>query len=190
MRPIAELSGGEKARVALACFAVTPYNVLLLDEPTNHLDAVTIDVLVKALHDFEGALAVVTHDRWLIEQTATHIATVHDGRVEVHEGVRPEDFELPKPGVTRTNTGNVAAEDHATRKRRQREVERVRRRIEAIGGEIDAREAEIASLDEHAFDIAHDYKAAERLAADRRELQAKIAELYAEWEQLEAGLQD
>jgi ATP-binding cassette subfamily F protein 3 len=188
LRPISALSGGEKARVALACFAVTPFNVLLLDEPTNHLDAVTIDVLVGALRDFEGALAVVTHDRWLIEQLATHVAVVHDGELTVREGVRPEDFELAKQNVTGQVSSVEGAEDHAVRKRRQREIERMRRRVEAVGAEIEKREAELAAIDERAFDVAHDYKQADRLAVERRAVQEKIAALFEEWETLEAAI--
>jgi ATPase subunit of ABC transporter with duplicated ATPase domains len=55
------LSGGEKARVALAAFALVPCNFLLLDEASNHLDAATIDVLTGALQDFQGAIVAITH---------------------------------------------------------------------------------------------------------------------------------
>eukprot|EP00242_Pyramimonas_sp_CCMP2087_P007232 CAMPEP_0198205076 /NCGR_PEP_ID=MMETSP1445-20131203/8557_1 /TAXON_ID=36898 /ORGANISM="Pyramimonas sp., Strain CCMP2087" /LENGTH=737 /DNA_ID=CAMNT_0043877227 /DNA_START=117 /DNA_END=2330 /DNA_ORIENTATION=- len=80
VREIGKLSGGEKARVALACFALTPHNMLLLDEPSNHLDVETIESLTEALRAFQGAVVVVSHDRKFCEALEpTHVMTVEDG---------------------------------------------------------------------------------------------------------------
>ena len=61
-------SGGEKARVALACFVLTPNNVLVLDEPSNHLDVDTVAALAAGLNAFEGAVIVVSHDRAFVDE--------------------------------------------------------------------------------------------------------------------------
>ena len=189
LRPMGELSGGEKARVALACFAVQPCDALLLDEPTNHLDAVAIDALVEALSTYEGALVVVTHDRFLVERVATHVARVIDGKVTVREGIRPEDFLASE--MTRTTAAEsptAGADDHETRKRKAREAERARRRVAAIGLEIEALEGELRALDDRLVAIGADYALASKVAAERDAASARIDGLFVEWETLEATL--
>ncbi|MEZ4235469.1 MAG: ABC-F family ATP-binding cassette domain-containing protein [Myxococcota bacterium] len=185
-RPIGELSGGEKARVALALLVVRPCNVLLLDEPTNHLDVETVDVLVEALRGFDGALLIVTHDRYLVEQVATHVARVRsDGRIEQHEGVRPEDF-LRDASAREGAAAAPQAEAHADRKKRQRELERARRRLGEVEVEIPAAEAEVARIDEALVEAATDHARAMALGQERDAASARVEALYAEWERLEA----
>ena len=93
-RRIGDLSGGEKARVALATFCLTPHNVLLLDEPTNHLDVEAIGSLLDALARYEGAVVVVSHDRPFCEAIeATHVAYVANGAIDVEErSLRESDW--------------------------------------------------------------------------------------------------
>jgi ATP-binding cassette subfamily F protein 3 len=186
LRPIRELSGGEKARVALAALAVRPHNALLLDEPTNHLDAESVDALVEALLGFEGALLLVTHDRWLVEKLATHVARVSRGKIEVHPGILPSDFER-EPEVRAGPDAATPADDHAARKRRDRERERLRRRIAAIEGEIQAAEADVLKIDDLLYETV-DRGRSTSLAAERASAQARVDGLYAEWEDLERRL--
>ena len=72
-KPVSALSGGESARLVFARIMIEQPNVLVLDEPTNHLDFEAIDVLVDALHKFEGTVLFVSHDRWFVSQLATRI---------------------------------------------------------------------------------------------------------------------
>ena len=83
---IGTLSGGEKARLALALIVWDKPNLLVLDEPTNHLDMATREALTVALSGFEGALILVSHDRHLIRSTCDKLVLVHEGRVENYEG--------------------------------------------------------------------------------------------------------
>ena len=78
-RPIAQLSGGEKRRVALARTLLSNADLLILDEPTNHLDTETIEWLEAYLSGYRGAVLLVTHDRYLLEAVANRIVEVEDG---------------------------------------------------------------------------------------------------------------
>lgn len=93
-RLVGFLSGGEKARVALASFVLLPHNLLLLDEPSNHLDEPTLRVLTKALREFEGSCVVISHDRLFLEELdPTHVLTVRNGGVVMEErGLRESDW--------------------------------------------------------------------------------------------------
>ena len=185
LRPIGALSGGEKARVALAILSVRPHNLLLLDEPTNHLDIETVEVLVEALTAFDGAMLVVSHDRWLVQSVATHVVQFVDGTIELREGIRDSDFEAvasDQPDEARDTAG---ADAFAVRKARQRERERAERRIAAIEGEVEAAEAEVARIDEALFAEGGDYERAAALETERRAAQARVDALYSEWQVLD-----
>jgi len=86
LSPIAPFSGGEKARLALALLIYQRPNLLLLDEPTNHLDLEMRYALSRALQDFEGALVVVSHDRYLLRTVADDFWLVADGRAGRFDG--------------------------------------------------------------------------------------------------------
>ncbi|MGP4026702.1 ABC-F family ATP-binding cassette domain-containing protein [Actinomadura sp. 3N407] len=84
--PLADMSGGERRRVALARLLVPESDLLLLDEPTNHLDIEAIDWLARHLKGRRVALLVVTHDRWFLDEVTERTWEVVDGRVERYEG--------------------------------------------------------------------------------------------------------
>jgi ATP-binding cassette subfamily F protein 3 len=193
LRRIGDLSGGEKARVVLASFVVRPFNVLLLDEPTNHLDAITVEVLLDALEDFEGAVLIVTHDRHLVERLATHIVLVEAGRIEVIEGVRAEHLE-PRPAIApraaTTEAQAEAAADHEERKQRRRDRTKVQRRFERASAELARAEAEMGKLDAQIVEAGGDYVRAGALDAQRRVVEAQAEALFEELAELEAQLVD
>jgi ATP-binding cassette subfamily F protein 3 len=85
-KEVSKLSGGEKARLALALMLLSPCNLLVLDEPTNHLDIPAKQMLETALKGYEGAALIVSHDRYFIAQVANRIVELRDGELVLYRG--------------------------------------------------------------------------------------------------------
>ncbi len=209
-QPVASLSGGEKARLALALLVWQRPNLLLLDEPTNHLDIEMREALAEALVDFEGALVVVAHDRHLLASATDQWLLVADGAVRPFEGTLDDyrewarDYHARRPGaapapaapaVSRREERRVEAE------RRQREAQvrrpfeeriaRIEAEIEALRRESDEAQAWLASP--QAYEAAHRERLQEALKR-RGEASSRIASLEDDWLEahahLERALQD
>jgi ATP-binding cassette, subfamily F, member 3 len=92
-KQVSSLSGGERARLALAILALDGANLLLLDEPTNHLDIPAQEALQETLEAFEGTIMLVTHDRYLVDKLATQVWDLRDGHLNVFKGPYREYLE-------------------------------------------------------------------------------------------------
>ena len=85
-RPAGDLSGGERSRLQLARIVLSGANFLLLDEPTNNLDIRSAEILEESLDAFDGAILVISHDRYFLDRVVGRIALLDDGTVSIHEG--------------------------------------------------------------------------------------------------------
>ena len=146
------LSGGEKARLALAKLLLTPSNLLVLDEPTNHLDMDSKDILKNALLQYTGTLIVVSHDRDFLQGLTDELYEFRDGAVHEFKGDIFEFVErLNERQVAATRPVTVPAEtkkqgrmSYEQSKDRERELRKLRNAVEKIEKEISELEEQIA----------------------------------------------
>lgn len=156
------LSGGEKARVALAKTIISKANFLLLDEPTNHLDMHSVDLLIDALNKYEGSFILVSHDRYFISKTANKIWSIEDGKINEFKGgyeewvkwnerMQKAAQQKEKPAATSTKqqqaNKNSAAEMQASKaapidKEKQKEQKRLEKRFNELEQLIEALQSE------------------------------------------------
>ncbi|MEO6833285.1 MAG: ABC-F family ATP-binding cassette domain-containing protein [Chitinophagaceae bacterium] len=153
-KKIKVLSGGEKARVALAKTIITKANFMLLDEPTNHLDMASVEMLVDALNEYDGTLILVSHDRYFISQTANKIWWIEEGLIKEFIGsydewhVWLEDREKKQKAAAQLEAAKPAPKlevvpkkehkkvpDNETRNK-QKEYEKLQKKAERLEGEL------------------------------------------------------
>ncbi len=153
---VSVLSGGERARVALAKILIRPGNVLLMDEPTNHLDLETTEALTDALTTFDGTLLFVSHNRAFIRRLATKLWVVHDGAVESYAGTLDDYlYSCQEREVTPATEAGVQplaskksrqARKEERRKEAERRAER-NRRLKPLEKRVAKLESAIATLE-------------------------------------------
>jgi ATP-binding cassette, subfamily F, member 3 len=112
-KKVESLSGGEKARLALAKMLLRPVNLLILDEPTNHLDIPAKEMLEEALQNYEGSAIIVSHDRFFLEQVANKIVEVRDGELRLYRGDYHYYLEKLEEEKAQAKLGKLAAEKTA-----------------------------------------------------------------------------
>jgi len=191
---IGVLSGGERARVALARLLVVPSNFLLMDEPTNHLDLDSSEALIDALTRYEGTLLFVSHNRSFVNGLATRLWEVRDGGIDAQPGDL-DDWSRRRAEQTagEVQAGSSRPAPQGVQARRERALQREQR--DKVLGPI---KRAVAELEQRIAQLEQEKKAAEAQLADPalfsdparstplitayRDASRKLEELYARWE--------
>ena len=160
-KKVAVLSGGERARLAMAKLMLNPYNLLALDEPTNHMDIRSKDILKAALQKYNGTLLIVSHDRDFLDGLVDKVYEFREGRVKEHlggiadflerlkiESLRELERSLPEMAGTKAPSKNTEAREERRRQNLLRtEDRRLKNKIISLEKNIARLEAEIAQIE-------------------------------------------
>ncbi len=198
---ISVLSGGEKARVALAKMLVRPAALLCMDEPTNHLDLGSKEVLEEALQTFTGTIVFISHDRYFINRIATQVVEVDRGRLITYLG-NYDDYLSRKSGPDRASTPQtpahgkpgVASVERAGRSAkpaaRDREIKAIQSRLGAVETQIHALETRLAEIGLALAEpeLYRNGQRARDIAQSRKDTEERVAWLMKEWEDLSLQL--
>ncbi len=185
-KKVAVLSGGERARLAMAKLMLKPHNLLALDEPTNHMDLLSKDILKQALLKYDGTLVIVSHDRDFLDGLVNKVYEFRDGTVKEHLGGISDFLERKRLStlseLERKETAAAAVEEkpkpapgvsYAEQKEQAREIKRRRARVERC-------ENEIAQLEDKLGKV-------EKLLAEKSDSQG-LSELLNEYDELKGML--
>mgnify|MGYP000014704599 CR=1 FL=1 len=185
--PIDRLSGGEKRRLYLLRILMEAPNVLLLDEPTNDLDIQTLTILEDYLDHFNGAVLIVSHDRYFLDRTAETIwAFIGNGQIDHHVGNYSEYRELQtrrpaKEEATDTEESKAAGSRSAERPKALKMSYQEQRDLEHIDEWIEDKENEIADMDTAINQTGSDYDKLQTLFEQKKQLDLELEQLMERW---------
>jgi len=208
-KPTTVLSGGERARLSVATLIREGVNLLLLDEPTNHMDIHSMEAMEDTLLSFEGAVILVTHDRYLLGRFADSLLRVHEGQAEFREGSYEEhqawvDLDLdadsgpeepvkeaPKAKEAPKPEPKAPVKPQAIDKEKQKAAKRWERKVAEAEAKVAALEEQLSALAEElaTMDPADWQAFGARLDAQKA-LEADLAYAMAEWEEAQTALEE
>lgn len=192
---ISALSGGERGRISLAKLMLSGANFLVLDEPTNHLDMDSKDILENAINSYSGTVLYVSHDRYFINQTATRILELRDGKLYSYQGNYDyylskkdepvyqsivKEIEEKASDVSETKQSwEEQKKQEAAKRKRQNEISKIEKEIEVL-------EEKISEIDQLYYEpeIASNSAKLNELSKERDELENRLSECMDIWEKL------
>ncbi|MCR6450059.1 ABC-F family ATP-binding cassette domain-containing protein [Listeria monocytogenes] len=206
LKNVQSLSGGEKARLALAKLTLLEANVLILDEPTNHLDIESKEVLEAALIDFEGTILFVSHDRYFINRIASKIvelapekATVFLGDYDYYQEKLAEEKELArldaedrrKKGEQVEAIASVRKLNYQEEKEQQKLLRQRKRKLEEIEKSMEETDEKIAELELQLTnpEVFQDHEKSLEITQELDAVKADGEKLMEEWEQISEELE-
>lgn len=198
LKVVNTLSGGEKARLALAKLMMQKSNLLIMDEPTNHLDLDSKEVLESALADYPGTILFVSHDRYFMNKVSTQVLEMADKQIISYLGnydyfiekkQEKQEIAALEASAAETKQTTVTQESKSSYhqdKAIKREIRKRERRISELEEKIAELETEIESNETLLTDpdIFQDYQKAQEITEKNEELQATLLEVMEEWETL------
>ncbi len=195
--PVQQLSGGEKARLLMGLAAFRGPHLLILDEPTNHLDIESRQALVEAINDYEGAVILVSHDRFLVEACADRLWLVSDGTVKTFDGDMDDYRRLVLAGPEREerdaeSSGGKQAEARRAGVERRAALAPLRKRLEGVEARMAKLTAAIAKIDaalEDGTAFRENAAKAGEIARMRAEAADALAAAEEEWLNLSAEIE-
>jgi len=197
-RPIATLSGGEKARLVLALIALDKPAVLVLDEPTNHLDLDMRDALAFALQDYPGAVVIVSHDRVLLEKTVDEFWVLEDGSLTTFNGdlqdyatAKKAVFNAPSPAKPSAGSRKANRQDRA---RQRASIKHLRDTAKRLERDMEQQAQELAELEKQLADSdvynSTPTQQLDTLLARSGKLRATLTKTEEDWLSACAALED
>ncbi|MEM7101800.1 MAG: ABC-F family ATP-binding cassette domain-containing protein [Bacteroidota bacterium] len=201
-KKVSVLSGGERARLALACLLLRPLNLLVLDEPTNHLDIISKDLLKQALQKYDGTLIVVSHDRDFLQELTTRTIEFKDHKLFEHLGDVTSFLEKRKIdsmrelGIKKKENRTASSSNKASKlsyeeqKEQERQKRRLEKKVQTAERKIDKLERQIADFESQmgATDFYHTEGHQEVLEAYQK-AQVGLEEAMSSWEEAHEELE-
>ncbi|ODG91616.1 ABC transporter ATP-binding protein [Gottfriedia luciferensis] len=195
---VTSLSGGEKARLALAKLMMKKANFLILDEPTNHLDLDSKEVLENALLDYPGTILFVSHDRYFMNRLSTKTfelakagLSIYLGDYDYYQFKKNEAFEKEQAEKEATfsqvKQTSQPVSDYQQDKELKKKIRQTQRRIEEIESNISQIELDIETIELELCkpEVYGDFQLVQELTIKKNDIEAKLIDLMEEWENLQ-----
>ena len=193
-KPLAQMSGGERSRVALAKLTLAGANLLVLDEPTNHLDIASREILEEVLLDFDGTILFVSHDRYLVDALATQTWVLEGDRLRVFDGnysdylaQRQAEEQARQEANGQLRHGSPAPrEERIEARRRQQDTRRQMEHANELEKTIGDLESRLAELTDQINLASQEQRLDEvyALGSEYGNLEGELERLMAEWVEL------